>query len=570
MFEFQFSNSKVNCAKLVVGNRSGLLMPLVWGEHCMECSAPECYATCTRYQARADGHCRRFSNGVEPFAKGNKLMAKVSFKDWGKLEADLCAFLVEGNVYDRLYEKSVKWGAICAFMSKIMPGFNLKSKWFGVWRKINSATLDKCQHCALTSMCLVGTIYNDDKPTSIFVDLKTKNQEVIFRQKVEVPLGKTELSINLERVDEAKVINIHPANVEEMVCLTFESLEVVPAEDETPAKKVKCVIWDLDGTLWNGVLIENGDAKPKHEFVEIIKQLDKKGIVNSIASKNDEEQVLPILKETGIDEYFVFKKINWEPKSHNILRTIKSMNINANSVVFVDDNPFEREEVREAIPSVTCVDPRDVFDLISSDRFDVPVSEESSKRRESYKMLEALKKEEEAWSGSIDDFLLSCQIKLEISKPDESNLSRCYELLQRTNQLNSSGRRLSFEEVSAIVCSPQYDSYVLESSDKFGSYGIVGFLIVNVSLEARVTDFVISCRVANKKIEPTIINYLAAKYKGSILFDFKKTKLNGPMKSVINELSMSLVSVESDKELYRHSCIQYPNIVEIKDCSNDA
>ena len=139
--------------------------------------------------------------------------------------------------------------------------------------------------------------------------------------------------------------------------------------------------------------------------------------------------------------------------------------------------------------------------------------------------------------------------------------------MQRTNQLNSSGRRLSLDEVKKIIASDSYDCYVLNSSDKFGDYGIVGFLIVENKGEKNVvTDFVISCRVANKKIEPSVINYLAKKYGGEIAFNYKKTLRNGPMFNIIKELGMQKESVSQDTETYK--CKYDPkfhNIVTIND-----
>ena len=126
------------------------------------------------------------------------------------------------------------------------------------------------------------------------------------------------------------------------------------------------------------------------------------------------------------------------------------------------------------------------------------VTDDSRNRRQTYKMLENLKKEEEEWEGNIDDFLISCKIKVEIFHPSDELIPRCFELLQRTNQLNSSGRRLTLDEVTEIVHNKNFDAFALKSSDRFGDYGIVGFLIVDKSKEQFVvSDFVISCRVAN-------------------------------------------------------------------------
>ena len=108
-------------------------------------------------------------------------------------------------------------------------------------------------------------------------------------------------------------------------------------------------------------MIEDSNVEVNSQFVELIKRLDRSGIVNSIASKNDKKQVMDKLKALGIDEYFIFNKINWNPKSINIGKTIEQMNINPNTIVFVDDNPFERNEVSLRYPSITCIDPSEIL-----------------------------------------------------------------------------------------------------------------------------------------------------------------------------------------------------------------
>ncbi len=556
------------------GNQK-LLMPLMWGEHCVECSAPECYFTCVRFLSRADGHCARFERGIEPFEVNGKVGAKIIFKPWSKLEAKIETNILNGKSYLDVYKKVCAFGWFSKKVAKFMPGFKIKSKCFGAWEKYRRKLVGKSKLAlpAAHSHLLYYSIVNESEPTALLIDLRNKNKDLLLRERVDLPKGRISSELPLERYYEASVISIHPADADEKVELIFEELEVQPKEslkqELISTKKVKCVIWDLDNTLWDGVLIESDNVQIKPELIELVKQLDAKGIVNSIVSKNSEEQATKILEQAGVADLFVFRKINWNPKSQNILKTIKGMNINANTFVFVDDNPFERDEVKTAIPEITCVDPSEIIAFAKTDRFDVPVSEDSAKRRDTYSMLEQLNKEQELWTGNIDSFLINCQITLTISFPTEQNIPRCYELLQRTNQLNSSGRRLTMDELMKIINSPSYKCYVMESTDKFGNYGIVGFMIVRTEEKPRITDFVISCRVANKKIEPTLINFLAGKLGNEILFDFKKTNLNGPMKAVINEHHMAKISEQNDIETYLHKHNpQYPNIVTVIDLTN--
>lgn len=571
MFEFIYSTRKAHNIYHHINKISQQekdIVPLFWTEHCVECAAPKCYGTCPRYRRRKDGNCIRIVDGLTPIIKNNELCIRAEFRTWAKIESQLKVATLSSKEYAKAYSRIVRLGYFFELMARLCPVKRISKfifdGWFSYRQKYINYLIRNSQKQERLS--LTGFIYNDEQPTSLLVDIKSTSK-LLYREAVDVPLGETKINLPIPCYDDKDImyfINIHPANAEQHITLTFNHLQLVPT-DINEGKKIKCVIWDLDNTLWDGVLIEKENVKPRQELIDLIKHLDSCGIVNSIASKNNAEEVNSKLKDLGIDEYFVFNKINWKPKSTNISNTIRQMNINPNTMVFVDDNPFERNEVSLLHPALTCIDPSEIIAFSKSKRFNVTVTDDSKKRRETYKMLESLKTEEEAWDGDIDDFLKSCHIKVRLSKPNDDNIMRCYELLQRTNQLNSSGRRLSLDEVRSIVASDNYDTYVLNSSDKFGDYGIVGFLIVEKKGdEAHITDFVISCRVANKKIEPSIINYLANIYNDKVYFHYKKTSLNGPMYKVIEELEMKTSTEKGDIIVYSHHYnSQYPKIVDI-------
>jgi len=572
MFEYIYSsNNKIKgiyrCFVRQIG-ATKQYVPLIFTEHCVECAAPKCYKTCPKYEKRSDGNCVRIEGGITPYIEKNELVTILNFRPWAKIEAQLKSRPLSAKKYLRLYRFILYSGKVLKRIADLVKPHKLSKfitdGWFSYRQKIINLAIKQIE--PVDALSLQGIITNDDKPSRLLIDVKA--DKLLFREAIDLPIGQTKFEIAIPPYDdESKLyfISLHPADAEQSLKLQVNSLELAPRDKRT-GKKAKCVIWDLDNTLWNGVLIEDKEVLLNQHFVEIIKDLDAKGIVNSIASKNNLDEVEEKLKQLNLNDYFVFKKINWEPKSINIQRTIRQMNINADTVIFVDDNPFERKEVSSVNPSITCIDPKELDDLLQSQRFDVPVTQDSQRRRETYRMMEAMQTEEEKWTGDIDDFLISCQIKLSISKPTEETLPRCYELLQRTNQLNSSGRRLSMEQVRQIVNSSDYEGYVLRSSDKFGDYGIVGFLIVEKKPTPIVTDFVISCRVANRKIEPTLINYLADKYNGKILFNYKKTSRNGPMFQIIKELNMEKQSENESIETYLHNYDSaYPHIVELKE-----
>ncbi|MEG0456072.1 MAG: HAD-IIIC family phosphatase, partial [Bacteroides sp.] len=217
--------------------------------------------------------------------------------------------------------------------------------------------------------------------------------------------------------------------------------QVIPCE---PASKVKCVCWDLDNTVWAGTLIESDPAtlELRPGVRETIEELDRRGIVQMIVSKNQEEDVLPVLGHLNLDKMFVYKFINWNAKSANILRIAELLNINVDTFAFVDDQPFERAEVHESLPCVRVFSETEVPGLLDAPAFDVPRTSDGSKRRLMYQTEAQRRAVAQGFEGNNIDFIRSCNLEIEIMLPEtDVQKMRCYELVQRTNQLNLSGRR---------------------------------------------------------------------------------------------------------------------------------
>lgn len=540
--------------------------PLMWGEHCMECAAPHCYTSCPRFKQRIDGHCERFYGGLRPVADKGSIGTHIHFKSWGKLETVLEAKAWKRADYIAYYRWVYIAGLLFRIPAQLLPTYRTKNRCFLLWHRfVWRALRRRIPEIPATSATFRCTLINLTQPTQLLLDTRTHQYQLDARKLIDLPAGAEQIvsaDIDLTRL---AFLSLHPLNAEEEPDIIIRDACLIPKEPQ--AAKVKCVIWDLDQTLWTGILVEHQDVELRDSFVQLIRDLDARGIVNSIASKNNEDQARELLHRWGIEELFVFCKINWEPKSINIRSTISDMNINPNTVVFVDDSPFEREEVSSAIEGITCLDPSEIENYSKTERFQVPLSAESAGRRQSYRRLEQMVRDRQHWTGNIDSFLLSCDIRLEISLLQASETDRCHELLQRTNQLNASGRRLSKEDILRFMQSDHHDCIVMKSSDKYGDYGLVGFMIVERSeQQALITDFVISCRVARKKIETTLINHLARNYGGIVCFAFKATKVNQPMRAAIDELKMTYSRQEEGTEIYSHAYNEhYPLLVRISD-----
>ena len=546
MFDFLWTKKHI---PFKVEEVSGNIAPLIWSEHCVECAAPTCYGTCKRYKRRRDGNCIRIKEGFSPLDGTMNQGIKVSFRSWAKIESPYTCFVLPASSYKRLCRfflfgdllfRSISatcFKICCHRLSKFFT-----DGWYSMRMRIIGKITQGRQQAK--SLSLTGVVTNPNNCNKeLLIDLKSDSR-LVFRGKISLNSGANKLFVPIPSVKGEKeryYLNIHPSNAEDELDIFIKSLELIESDSLLP--KIKCLIWDLDNTLWDGVLIEDNNVKLRGDFVELIKELDKKGIIHSISSKNNESDAIAKLAEFGIVEYFVFNKINWHPKAQNIAKTIKQLNIKSDTIVFIDDNPFERSQVSESIENITCIDPAELLDYAKSERFSVIFNEDSAKRRFTYKMMEQRIQEEDTWDGNIDDFLRSCKLQVTLSIPDEKTIDRCYELLQRSNQLNASGRRLSFEEVERIVADKsRYLPIVISANDKFGDYGVVSFMIINRA-DALITDFVMSCRVANRKIEPTVIDFLATKYfNGMMSMVFLPTNKNAPMKQIITDLAMQQVN----------------------------
>jgi FkbH-like protein len=272
----------------------------------------------------------------------------------------------------------------------------------------------------------------------------------------------------------------------------------------------KCIVWDLDNTLWDGVTLE-GIVQVREEVIRTIQELDRRGILHSIASRGDEDLTMKVLKELKIDGLFLVPKINWLPKSQNIIQISKELQVSLDSVAFVDDDPFECEQVAFMLPDVWTINAKDIPLLpLMSDFTPEHVTPEAAARRQLYR-AEFQRREAENAFSTREDFLISCAMQLKIHPMQEENIPRVVELMTRTHQLNTTGWLLSENELSALL-QQRSDSVtitVAELNDRFGSYGIVGTAIMEKNaMTWRLKYLAVSCRVLGRGIERAFLVFL--------------------------------------------------------------
>ncbi|TDC63754.1 HAD-IIIC family phosphatase [Micromonospora sp. KC207] len=275
--------------------------------------------------------------------------------------------------------------------------------------------------------------------------------------------------------------------------------------------RVKCVVWDLDHTLWDGVLLEDGAVTVKPEVVAAIHALDGLGILHSIASKNDHDAAWAQVEQAGLAEMFLFPQIGWNAKSHSVQQIAKKLNIGLDALAFVDDQEFERAEVAAACPQVIGVDPAGLAAALETAEFRPRfVTEESRQRRAMYRSQISRDDEEENFVGTGEEFLAQLGLVVRIESAARDDLQRAEELTVRTNQLNSTGRTYSYDELDKLRGSDDHLLYVVTLDDRFGSYGKIGLVLIERTSAAvwHLRLLLMSCRVLSRGVGTIVLNHL--------------------------------------------------------------
>lgn len=305
-----------------------------------------------------------------------------------------------------------------------------------------------------------------------------------------------------------------------------------------PAKpiqgRIKCVVWDLDNTLWDGVLLEDGDVVVRQEVVDQIRRLDRMGVLHSVASKNDHEAAVAKLTELGLDDLFLCPQINWNAKSESIRRIAAALNLGLDAFAFVDDQEFERAEVAHGVPEVLGVDVAELTTQLARPEFRPQfVTDESARRRGMYQAQLARDELESEFAGTDEEFLASLGMAFTIAPARREDLQRAEELTVRTNQLNSTGRTYSYDELDALRESQDHVLLVASLTDRFGDYGKIGLALVEKDGAVwRLRMMLMSCRVMSRGVGMVLLNHimrLATMEGAALRADFVETGRNRMM-----------------------------------------
>jgi FkbH-like protein len=304
--------------------------------------------------------------------------------------------------------------------------------------------------------------------------------------------------------------------------------------DLRPKGTVKCVVWDLDNTLWTGVLLENDRVVVPEEVATIVKTLDQRGILQSVASRNDPRKALAKLTKLGMEQYFLYPQIGWGSKVGFIKAVSQFLNIGLDTLAFIDDEPFDREEVRFSLPEVLCIDAADMDQILDMPEMTPQfLTRESLQRRSLYLSELSRKRAETESSGPREEFLATLDMTISIFAAAEGDLRRAEELTQRTNQLNTTGYTYSYRELDVFRQSDRHKLLMARLQDKYGSYGNIGLALVECARTLwTIKLLLMSCRVISRGVGTIMLNHimqLAKKNKSRLRAEFVPNEINRMM-----------------------------------------
>ncbi len=328
-------------------------------------------------------------------------------------------------------------------------------------------------------------------------------------------------------------------------------------------KMIKCVVLDLDNTLWGGVIgddglngIELGEVGNGPIFVAFQKwllQLKSRGIILAVCSKNNDDVAREVFLKhpdmvLGLDDISMFVA-NWDDKATNIKRIQETLNIGMDSILFIDDNPFERDSVKSFHPQINVPNLPDdpalyLAYLVSLNLFDTfSVSDEDQNRTDLY-LAQSKRVEYQKQFNNYGEYLRSLEMSADIEEFSDFYVSRISQLTQRSNQFNLRTVRYSEDEITQIKGDNNYITRYFALKDKFGDHGLVSVLILKKQGDALFIDtWLMSCRVLNRSVEELCINEINRIAKslevGVVIGEYLPTSKNGMVKDIYGKLGFS-------------------------------
>ena len=318
----------------------------------------------------------------------------------------------------------------------------------------------------------------------------------------------------------------------------------------------KVVVCDLDNTLWGGVVGEDGpdgiavgdseETSPWLQIQRTLLDLYNRGILLAISSKNNPDDALAVLERHPQmllrPQHFAAMRISWDTKPQSLSEIAAELSVGRDTLVFLDDNPVEREYVRQAVPDVRVIElPADPAKFAAAIR-EFPLFERlrltgEDRDRGAMYAQQRQRAELQKSATSVEDYYRSLEMILTIAPVAPDTLARAAQLTQKTNQFNMTTRRYSEAEIAAFIAAPDWHSFTVQVRDRFGDNGIVGLMMARHEGDAwRIDTFLLSCRVIGRTVETAMLAWLAKQAREAnaarLIGEFIPTKKNAPAAGV--------------------------------------
>lgn len=351
---------------------------------------------------------------------------------------------------------------------------------------------------------------------------------------------------------------------------------IVRILENTQKTPKKLLLLDLDNTLWGGIagerehkeilLSDEGMGLVYKDAQRILRMMKNKGVMLGIVSKNNTDDAMDIIQGNPHmilrQEDFVTIHINWKNKSENIKEIAEELNIGLDSMVFLDDNPLEREEIKTMLPEVSVPEfpkavenlPQTIYEIYETYFWKWVMTEEDQYKTEQYHQENARKKlQDEEFATDYAGYLKSLQINAQ-QVDTEQNIERLYQLLNKTNQFNLTTYRYEMKDLQEQIQTQKKVYYMYRVKDRFGDVGIVGIVGVEYQDKACIKDFVMSCRVMGRQIEQYILEQIekdAGNRGYQELYSFyRQTAKNKPVADFYPKMGYQILNQGDGEETY--------------------
>jgi len=338
----------------------------------------------------------------------------------------------------------------------------------------------------------------------------------------------------------------------------------------------KCIVLDLDNTLWGGIVGEDGlegiklgptpEGRPFLEFQQYLLSLFNRGIILAINSKNNLEDALDVLRKHPNmilkENHFASIQINWNDKISNMKAIAKEVNISLDSLVFFDDDKLNREMIKNALPEVEVIDlPEDpslyLKTLMEINDFNIlSFSEEDRKKGQIY-ADQRKRLEFSNIASDITEYLKALNMVVKLERANSFTIPRISQLTQKTNQFNMTTKRYLEEDIKKISDSNNYLIFSIQVEDKFGDNGITGVVIVDKNIDIwEIDTFLLSCRIIGRRVEEIMLAYILEEAKKEnikkLIGKFIQTKKNIPAKKFYKKNGFTLVEGKENEEIWEY------------------